>query len=389
MSQVLVNDGCLYRGKTGVSLYLRNVLNNWPMDAAIEPVGFWRQLPSFYRGLRQKPTRPAGIDLVPLSELGAPRRLAWRIPIWARRLVQDRYARRFVAAFARGSYAAVFEPNHLAIDCGGPTVATMHDLSVLEHPQWHPPDRVAMWETGLEASLGATTLWIADSQFTCGRMIELLGIPPERITVASLAARPLAASPSEPARQAPPNELPSHYFLCVGTIEPRKNLLVLLDAWREFLAGGRGDWRLIIAGGIGWGSSDFFRSIQEHPAAGQVLWARHLADAGLAQLLSGADALVLPSLYEGFGLPILEAMAAGTPVICSEIPAFVEVAGSAAARVPPQDVSGWVRTLRRAAAEPQWLASLAEQGTRRAADFSWERCARQHCDVLARVAGLK
>jgi alpha-1,3-rhamnosyl/mannosyltransferase len=376
-----MNDRCLYRGGGGVSVYLRNVLAHWPADSNVRLEGFCAGLPGVLRragGLSGR--APGPMRLCPLAQLGRPRRLARRAPHVLRRVLQRGYARRYAKAMRQGGFAASFEPNHLATPVDGPVVTTVHDLSVLEHPEWHPPDRVAQWEADLDATLSGTTRWIAVSQFTRRRMTELLSIPVERITVTPLAARALPA----PDRAAA-DGLPDRYLLHLGVLEPRKNVELLLDAWSLLPAELRGRVRLVLAGGAGWGGPGYFHRLVNHPAAGEVLAAGYVGDADTAALLQRAEALLAPSRYEGFGLPLVEAMAAGLPVVCSTADAFAEVTDDAAERLSPDDPHAWRDTIIRVIQDGSWRSQLATAGRQRAQRFRWDVTAQRTAGTIESV----
>ncbi|MFP3937827.1 MAG: glycosyltransferase family 4 protein [Phycisphaerae bacterium] len=377
---VLVNDRCLYRGGGGVSVYLRNVLAHWPECAQVLPEGFCESLPSLVRRLTGLSAGKVGpMRLRTLSALGQPGELVRRTPQSTRRVLQRGYARLYARRYRKGRFAASFEPNHLAVGVEGPVVAVMHDLSVLENPRWHPFDRVSHWHAELENTLEVTTRWLTVSQFTRRRMTELLSVPPESITVTPLAARPL------PPPVETPDDLPPRYVLHLGVIEPRKNIELLLDAWLQLPAALRREVRLVLAGGPGWGEEDFFRRLITHPVSEEVIYAGHVGERDTATLLNGALALVAPSWYEGFGLPIVEAMAAGVPVLCSTADALVEVAADAGEKLPPDDANCWSEAICRVAEDETWRSELDEAGRKRAAMFDWRETARRTEEVIRSV----
>lgn len=384
--RVLVNDRCLHRGGAGVSTYLRGVLDHWPADAAVQVEPFWPHLPGWLRARLATAERPLPpLKLQPLSSLAPP--AASRPKPVVRRLLQWAYARLYEKVYARGDFAASWEPNHLADPVPGPIVTTIHDLSVVEHPEWHPPDRTAQWQANLTRTLRITDRWVAVSQFTRGRMVQMLRIDPERIEVIPLAARGFpAVPPDQAAARLAAAGVPARYVLHLGTLEPRKNLPLLLDAWAELSVSWPDAPALVLAGGVGWGGKAFFQSLAEHPIADRVWITGYIsiADAGL--LLRGARAVCLPSLYEGFGLPVLEAMSAGVPVLCSRIAVFQEVAADAAELLPADSPSAWSEAVRRLDEDESARARLATAGATRAAEFNWPRTAAAHAEVLGRAA---
>ncbi|RPI58328.1 MAG: glycosyltransferase family 1 protein, partial [Planctomycetaceae bacterium] len=200
------------------------------------------------------------------------------------------------------------------------------------------------------------------------------------------AGRPLAYPSADelPNLRATMN-LPQRYLLHLGTLEPRKNIGVLLDAMSAIPPAIRKTCPLVLAGGLGWGGAEFWRSLANHPMASEVLWAGFVDDASAAAMLAGAQAVLSPSFYEGFGLPLLEAMNAGTAVICSTADAFTEVAGPAAHFVDPTDTAGWSVAICQVIEDAAWRNNLAESGKIRAREFSWDSCAKAHAEVFEKI----
>jgi len=170
----------------------------------------------------------------------------------------------------------------------------------------------------------------------------------------------------------------------VGTIEPRKNLETALAAYRTLKEGGAAH-RLVIAGKKGWLYRGFFRRLREEGLEGEVVFLGFVPDDDLPPLYGGADLFLFPSLYEGFGLPPLEAMACGAPVICSDSSSLPEVVGDAALLVPPLEVRAWAEALRRLLGDADLRADLQARGLARAREFSWARAARATVEVYQQV----
>lgn len=388
-ANILINDRCFLRPATGVAVYLRNILDHWPADAALKP----RLYLNRQRPARKQERQPLQAPrLVPLTELRPPPlKLRFR-PWWARKIVDAARRKFFTQRFRRGPFRLYFEPNHLAINCrtaGKHIVTTIHDLSVLERPHWHPADRVRQWQLSLNECIEATDHWITVSEFTASRMRNLLAIDPAKITVIPSAARPMeypTADEVQVLRDA--GALPRQYCLHVGTLEPRKNLPMLLDAYGQLSTADQQACPLVLAGGAGWGDERFWRQLAEHSRAANAYWAGYVTDRQAGLLMAGARVLLSPSNYEGFGLPLLEAFDCGTPVICSDIPAFVQTAGTAAHFVPPDDTAQWTRAISRIIHDKTWYESLARLGKLRAGEFSWAASAKAHAEVMQRVAGL-
>ena len=247
----------------------------------------------------------------------------------------------------------------------GPSVMTLHDLSPWMDRGWHhAADRVRR-RTPLLIRLGIATMIVTDSEAVRRQAMEHFRIHPERIVAVPLAAssrfRPVSGG--APARP---------YFLYVGTLEPRKNLPLLVEAWRPV-------WRLhqielVLAGR----RREDFPGLEAEPGL-RILG--ETPDVDLPALYSQALAFVYPSLYEGFGLPVLEAMQCGACVITSSDPSVGEVAGEAGSRLDPCDARAWTAEMMACAAGGDWLHRRREISRTRAKEFSWERTARMTRDV--------
>lgn len=229
---------------------------------------------------------------------------------------------------------------------------------------------------------------ITDSEYTRQEIASYFGWPLEKIRAVSLAC-------SEDFRQRTPDELapllkkyglqPGRYCLYVGTIEPRKNLGTLLDAYALLPSSVRRQWPLVLIGHRGWHSEQLHMRIEAAVAEG---WARYLGFVEaewLPLIYAGARIFVFPSLYEGFGLPVLEAMASGIPVVCSNSSTLPEVAGDAAAMCEPQDADALSHLIAAGLEDEAWRAEARHKGLLRAAGFSWQRCAKETVAVYREV----
>ncbi len=178
--------------------------------------------------------------------------------------------------------------------------------------------------------------------------------------------------------------LPERFILFVGTIEPRKNLVTLLEAYRQLRSEGRPE-KLVVVGRKGWLHGATFSRMRELGLEGEVVFPGYVADEDLPSLYSAASAFVFPSLYEGFGLPPLEAMACGTPVVCSNTSSLPEVCGDGAILVPPKDVSSLTVALRRVLDDAEVRCQLRARGLRQTARFTWVDVARRTLGVYEEV----
>jgi glycosyltransferase involved in cell wall biosynthesis len=267
--------------------------------------------------------------------------------------------------------ATVFHGTNFAVPYfpARPSVMALHDLSPWMDDSWHhAADRVRR-RTPLLIGLGIATLIVTDSEAIRKQAIDRFGINPDRIAAVPLAA----AAPFRPVA-CPPPERP--FFLYVGTLEPRKNLPFLVNAWRPVRD--RYGVDLALAGR----QRDDFPGLSEEPG---LRFLGEVADEDLPALYSQALAFVYPSLYEGFGLPVLEAMQCGACVITSTDPAIGEVIGDAGARLDPRNARGWTEAMLACASGSDWLRRSRENSLARAAQFSWQRTARLTREVYSRA----
>jgi glycosyltransferase involved in cell wall biosynthesis len=283
----------------------------------------------------------------------------------------------FHALCERGKFDLYHEPNFIPLPSDVPTVATLHDLSVLLHPEWHPADRVAHFERHFRAGVARCCHYFAISEFGRQEVIRHLGIPPERVTRTYMGIRPgLAPLPREiVAAVLKKLNLPPRYLLCLGTIEPRKNVLLLLKAYCSLPASVREQWPLLLVGGWGWNTADVAAYLHAEAKQRGVIHLGYVANEQIPALYNGARALVYPSLYEGFGLPPIEMMACGGAVLASTAGALVETVGCKAHLVEPLDFDGWRAALTRVVQDADWWQSLRTGAEDVARPFTWDACA--------------
>ena len=269
-----------------------------------------------------------------------------------------------------------------------PTILTVHDLIFRHLPMHHKP--LNRWYLNVTMPLYCrrATHVIAVSECTRRDLIAAYDLPEDKVTVVHEAAAPRF-------RLQPPEAvsavrscygLPDRYLLFVGTIEPRKNLAFLLSVFEAIRAAGLSDG-LVIVGRRGWLYDDFFARLEQSPVRDAVLFPGYVLDEDLPAVYSGAQGLVFPSVYEGFGLPVLEAMACGTPVVASNASSLPEIGGDAALYSDPLDVEGMTETVRRLLCDAELRELLRARGLERAAEFSWERAAAGTRAVYGRFLG--
>ncbi|MWV14969.1 glycosyltransferase [Pseudomonas sp. L-22-4S-12] len=361
---VAFNASILRAPRTGIGQYLVELVRALATDPEFEP-----QLFNGWNWQAQLPAAalPGYSRLSALVKRGVPNAYALR------RLVEQR-------RFSRKAACAdlYHEPSLWPFEFDGPMVMTLHDLTHVHYPQTQPADRLAAIERHAAGGVERAQRILVDSQFIADEVCAHYGVPAERVVIAPLgcAARFHPRAPEQlAARLATLGLQPDRYLLCVGTLEPRKNLQLALRAYERLPAALREHYPLVLAGMPGWRAEQLAEPLQRALAGGQVRLLGYQDDSALAELFAGARLLLFPSLYEGFGLPVLEAMASGTPVILSRSSALPEVAGDAGLYIDPLDDVACAAAIQLLIDDQaRWLA-LREAGLLRAQAYSWQRCA--------------
>jgi glycosyltransferase involved in cell wall biosynthesis len=333
------------------------------------------------------PATLPGLPVValPLNQYG------WRLSALASQLVRQTYwpIQRCLTPATPGSLPAVYHATeHLLPRLATPTVLTVHDLIFERYPEHHTWRNRTFLRVGMRLFTQAATAIIAVSEHTRRDLMALYDLPAAKIHVVYEGVDPAfaPASPDEIARVHARYSPERPYLLMVGTLEPRKNHAAALRALARLKAWGL-PHRLVIAGGSGW----LFAPIRQQVAAlgldDDVTFAGYVPAGDLSPLYAGAACVLAPSLYEGFGFPVLEAMACGAPVVGSDISSLPEVAGDAALLVAPQDDAALAAAIHLVLTQPGLAAQLREKGLRRAARFRWATCAAETLEIYRLAAG--
>lgn len=266
-------------------------------------------------------------------------------------------------------------------------IITVHDLSVFKYPETHPAARVRAFEQLFNSSLDRSAHVITDTETIKQELVSTFSVLPENVTAIPLGAdprfRPADGSPSKALASLGLN--PGGYGLCVSTLEPRKKILELLLAWERVPAEMRRRFPLALAGGIGWENDDLHAEIERGVGDG---WLRHLGfvdDELLPDLYAGAALFIYPSIYEGFGLPPIEAMASGVPVIVADRSCLPEVCGDAARYVDPDYPEAFASTIEDSLSNATWRAETVVRGVERARQFTWDNCVDRTIGVYRKV----
>jgi glycosyltransferase involved in cell wall biosynthesis len=356
--QALVETGCSHRFR----LYTPTQISNFqpPPARAAQPAC------PCGTGPGGRATSNLEVRVIPFPRLWTHLRLAWEL----KRRTPD----------------VLFVPAHvLPLVCPVPALVTVHDLGYLHYPEAHRRfDRWYLgWTTRRHVRLAARI--IADSQATRADLVRYYHADPARITVVYPGRDESLARVDDPATVAAVKArygISGDYLLYVGTLQPRKNLVRLVEAFAQIQ---NHNLQLVLAGQKGWLYADLLARVETLGLSGHVIFTGYVADDDKAALLSSATALIYPSLYEGFGLPVLEAMACRTPVLTSDVSSLPEVAGDAALLVNPLDTDAIAAGMARLVADAGLRHSLVERGSLQIRQFSWAKAARQVLEALESI----
>jgi glycosyltransferase involved in cell wall biosynthesis len=366
-SVAFLADQLFYRVPGGIGAYVRELL---PAMLAADPS---IDITAFHARF----DRPGPSELGPFNPVELDRGIRTLYPGWS-------LAGRPPLPRRLADLDLVHAPSPAAVPPPGrrqALVVTVHDVAFRLFPQMYPPAWRTLFRMGLRRASRHADAIITVSRHTATDLARLTRVDPKRVhVVPSAIALPAGQSDPEPALRR--LKVPRPYLLFAGTLEPRKNLVRLVRAYRR--AALRVPHALVLAGPLGWRSQRLHRELAI-PGRGRVMLTGRVTAPELDALYRGADAFCYPSLYEGFGLPVLEAMARGVPVVTSTASSLPEVAGDAAILVDPRSVRDLAEAIEQALTDREEAERLGTIGRDRAARFTWDRTARQTLGVYEAV----
>lgn len=280
-------------------------------------------------------------------------------------------------------------PNYYIPPNIGKSVATFHDLSVFHWPEFHPAGRVHLMQKELKKTVARAKVLITDSEYTKNELVEYFGIDLNNVVVAPLASSGYFTPRRESEVQAVLSKYELGYkkfFLYTGTIEPRKNILTLLQAYDRLERATKAHFPLVISGYKGWENEELLKLFKKGNDEGWLKYLGYTASEDLPLLYAAAKGFLFPSIYEGFGLPVLEAMASGVPVICSNASSLPEVVGDAALMHDPYDVQGYAESINLIIQDSNVEQGMISAGVERAKAFSWKYCAEKTIQAYNQVS---
>lgn len=303
----------------------------------------------------------------------------------AREFIQQQTVRRQGANFSDYLY---WEPNYTLLPLSNPAVSTVHDLSHIHYPQYHPKERIKLLNKRLSKSLLRANRLIAVSEYTRQDMVKQFDIPADKIDIVSPAVcDSFRISPTESELNQVKSiyQLPENYLLSVATLEPRKNIEGLIKAFSALPGNMRRSYPLVLVGARGWLTESLERLISPLLESGEVIRLGYVEQHHLPLIYAGATAMAYVSFFEGFGMPVAESMAAGTPVITSNNSSMPEVAQGAAMLVEPERSDSIREALFTLLSDEALQQNMINSGRTIAAKYTWENSADKLLSVLSKL----
>lgn len=353
---------------TGIGRYAYELANRLPSAVGIERVGYLNGNKVINDVPERPVSGPSAQKRLRIRSVAAKLPIAVSVYNHVKAIRQKQTLRGFQDHIFHG-------PNYYLPFHSGPCVATFHDLSIFLWPECHPKARVQIMQKALPQMIKRAQVLLTDSAFTRVEVATYFNWPLDKIIVAPLAAaeqfKPMTACEVAPVLL-PRGLKYGHYALFVGTLDPRKNIDLLLDVYERLPDGIRKRMPLVVAGFEGWQSEGTIARLRAGECAGWARYLHFIDETALPALYAGARVFVYPSRYEGFGLPVLEAMQSGVPVICANAASLPEVVGTAAVLIDISDIDALYEALLRALEDDEWCLQARARGLKQAALFSWD-----------------
>ena len=383
---------------TGIGRYALELATRLPLCTGLDDVRYlgmwyWAQLSPQDQASVLNNTRGAArqmSDLEPPWWLTQLRRQVSQ-KVWGVELY-DVVADRWRGQVLKGAKGAVYHsPNYFLAPHDGPSVATVHDLSITRYPETHPPARRRYFELAFEKTLKRASMLITVSETVRQELLSDYSLAPEKVRTVYLGVSDAFTPMGVDSTRSVLHKYGlthGNYALSVATLEPRKKLDRLIAAYAQLPTALRKAYPLVLVGSMGWLNTPLQRLIEQAHNQGWLRFLGYVPQEELPVIYAGARAYAMTSIYEGFGLPVLEAMACGVPVLTSSVSCMPEVADGAALLAHPDDSDALRQQLHRVLTDDPWRAQAVPLGLARAQHLTWERCVEDTMRVYAQVAGV-
>lgn len=377
---------------TGIGRYTWELATRLPLQQEISSLrfisdGLWCDLPSIY--VQPVLNNQSERLLLPaqLNYKGRLRQRLGQIQLVSRLYhdVKAKLAKHQLKGIKQGLFHG---PDYFVPQSNLSSVVTIHDLSAYSYPEWHPQTRIERVKKDIPLAIKRANLILTDSEATKLEVMKEFNLSQDQVCAISLGVddsfHPRSEAELKPILAQFGLKVNAYSFF-VSTIEPRKNLINLIAAYSKLPIDMRQRWPLVLVGSPGWQSDDIHQAIIKAQKESWLIYLGFVAQSYLPLLYAGCRLFTYPSLYEGFGLPIAEAMASGVPVLTSNCSSMPEVANGAAMLVEPVDVDGIYMGLRMALEDEVWRSQAREKGLKRAAELTWDACVRGTIAAYQRV----
>jgi len=377
--KIILNVDAITGPLTGIGNYANQLAKRLPQHKDIEDL----KLYSSHRWIKNADHALKANQLLANIRKNVPLKgTALKLYTWQKNLWFKRKSK------ALDSNYILHSPNYLLLPFEGKSVTTIHDLSFLRYPETHPKERVALLEKELPKAIQQAHAIITDSDYIKNEVQQILGVPEKKIYVVPLGVsndyQPYNPEAFMPVLKKYKLEK-CKYLLSVATLEPRKNLNSLIDAYLILPKKIRQEYKLAIVGARGWLSKNLLIRIERLVQRGEIISLGYIESEDLPYIYSGSCGFVLPSLYEGFGLPILEAMASGVPVLTSTESSLPEVAAGAAILTNANDIEDISRGILKLIEDTQWRERAIKKGLARAKEYTWDKCINKTIEVYQNI----
>ncbi len=374
--KLLINTASLTPPITGIGRYTQQLIRCLMADVRVSDIKAFNQF-SFYDKQTLSKIVAETVQNTPNPVLATIKKSLRQVPglYSLRSYLQQQHYKKILK---NDTSAIYWEPNYVLQNYAGPSIATLHDLSYLRYPQHHHPAMIAWLNKQLPKTIERAAAFVTLSEFSKTELVQALNIDPQKIYIIPPAvddAFRMRASQQQLIQVRQRYHLPDHYILTVSTLEPRKNINGLITAYSQLPESLKNRFPLVIAGAKGWGKQDYQQRYQNLITKQQLYFLGYVAQSDLPVIYQAAELFAFLSFYEGYGMPIAEAMVSGVPVLASNQASMPEVAQGSAMLVIPEDNQSIQNALSTLLEAPELRQQMREKGEHIAQNYTWQKSA--------------